>query len=103
MKFADWKKDKFSAADSIDKIISFIYSLLIKFETTSKVQGIPMSNNFINNNKCILSNSVHIHHSHINGEIIGYTHSYYNKKVRENKSKISIIAHNLFRLDFFFY
>lgn len=85
MKFADWKKDKFSAGDSVDKIISFIYSFLIKFETISKVQGIPISNNFINNKKCILNNSVHIHHSHINGEIIGYAHSYCNKKVREIK------------------
>ena len=83
MKFADWKKDKFSAADSIDKIISFIYSLLIKFETTSKVQGIPMSNNFINNNKCILRNSVHIHHSHINGEIIGYAQLLQQKSERK--------------------
>lgn len=83
MKFADWKKDKFSAADSIDKIISFIYSLLIKFETTSKVQGIPMSNNFINNNKCILSNSVHIHHSHINSEIIGYAQLLQQKSERK--------------------
>lgn len=83
MKFADWKKDKFSAADSIDKIISFIYSLLIKFETTSKVQGIPMSNNFINNNICILSNSVHIHHSHINGEVIGYAQLLQQKSERK--------------------
>lgn len=29
-KFADWKKGKFSAGDSVDKIISFIYSFLIK-------------------------------------------------------------------------
>ena len=49
-----------------------------------------------------MSSNTHIHHSHVNGEIIGYSHSYCNQKVRENKSKISVIAHNLFRFDFFF-
>ena len=49
-----------------------------------------------------MSSNTHIHHSHVNGEIIGYSHSYCNQKVTENKSKISVIAHNLFRFDFFF-
>ena len=44
---------------------------------------------------------IQIHHSHINGEIIGYAHSYCNEKVRENKSKIRVITQNLFRFDFF--
>ena len=64
---------------------------------------IPMSKNFIENLKGIMSNNIHIHHSHINGEIIGYAHNYFNQEVRENKSKISVIAHNLFRFDSFFF
>ena len=43
-----------------------------------------------------------IHHSHITGEIIGYTHEVCNRRVRENKSNISATAHNLFGFDFFF-
>ena len=61
-----------------------------------------MSKNLINNIKSIINNKVHIHHFHINGGIIDYAHSYCNEKVREYKSEIRVIAHNLFRLDFFF-
>ena len=61
-----------------------------------------MSKNFIENVKGIMNNRTHVHHSHITGEIIGYTHSYCNQKVRENYPKITVIANNLFRFDFFF-
>ena len=33
---------------------------------------------------------------------VGYGHSYCNYKVTENKIKISVVAHNLFKFDFFF-
>ena len=60
-----------------------------------------MSKNFIENLKGIMKNKTHIHHSHITGEVIGYAHSCCNLKVRENKPKITVVAHNLFRLYFF--
>ena len=25
-----------------------------------------------------------IHHSHVNGQIVGYSHNFYNKKLKEN-------------------
>ena len=49
-----------------------------------------------------MKNRTHVNHSHISGEIIGYAHRYCNYKVRENQTKISVVAHNLFRFDFFF-
>ena len=61
-----------------------------------------MSKYFIENLKGIMKNKTHILHSHISGEIIGYVHSYCNLIVRENQTKISVVAHNLFRFDFFF-
>ena len=79
------KKKTFAKADFADKLINFIYSHLIKFERTKKMNGIPMSKNFIENLKGIMNNKIHIHYSHINGDIIGYTHGYCNQKVRENK------------------
>ena len=60
-----------------------------------------MSKNFIENLEGIMKNKTHIHHSHITGEVIGYAHSCCNLKVRENKPKITVVSHNLFRLDFF--
>ena len=93
---------KFDKYEFSDKIISFIYSTLIKFVETDQVKGMPMSKIFVDNSKGIMRDKTHIHHSLVSGKIIGYAHSYCNYKVRENKPKLSIIAHNLFRFDFFF-
>ena len=54
-----------------------------------------MSKNFVDNLKGIMKNKTHIHHSHISGEFIGYGHSYCNYKVRENKTRISVVAHKV--------
>ena len=35
--------------------------------------------------------------------MIGYSHSYFNLKVKENRDKISVFAHNLFRFDLLFF
>ena len=88
--------------DFADKIIAFIYSTLIEFAETDKVKGIPNSKNLTGNLKGIMKNETHIDHSYISGEIIGYAHSYCIYKVRENKTKISVVAHNPFRFNFFF-
>ena len=85
-----------------DKIISFTYSTLIKFVRTNKVKGVPLSKTSIENLKGIIKNKVHVHHYHVTGEVIGYAYSYCNLKVRENKLKTTVVAHNLFRFDFFF-
>ena len=61
-----------------------------------------MSKNFIDNLKGIIANKTHIHHCHISGEIIRYAHSSCNMKVRENKSKIRVVAHSFFDLTSFF-
>lgn len=74
------KRKKFVKVDFADEIITFIYSSLIKLEETKKVKGISVSKNFIQNIKGIMNNKTHIHHSHITGEIIGYSHSYCNQK-----------------------
>ena len=59
-----------------------------------------MSENLIENLRGILNDKIHVQHN--DGEVTGYAHSYCNEKVRENKSKITVIAHNLFTFDFFF-
>lgn len=45
---------------------------MIKFTPTDKVNGIPMSKNVQANIKGIMNNTMHIHHSHVSGDIIGY-------------------------------
>ena len=59
----------------------------MNFCQTDKVKGIPISEKFIENVKGILYNEIQIHHSHITGDIIGYSHSYCNLRIRENKYK----------------
>ena len=95
-------KRSFIKIHFLDKIIAFIYSTLVKFCKTNKIKGIPMSKNSTENLKGIIKNRTDVHHSHITGKIIGYAHSYCNQKVREDYPKITVVAHNLFRFDFFF-
>ena len=83
--------------------LTFIYSELIKFQSTGKIKVVPMSKNFIGNIKGILNNKINSHHLHISNEVIGYAHSFCNERVRENKTKTRVVLHNLFRFYFFFY
>lgn len=83
-------------------MIAFICSTLIKFCRKSKMKGIPISKNFIENLKGIMENSTHIYHSHVTGEIIRYAHSFCSMEVREHYTKIIVVSHNPFRFDFFF-
>ena len=79
------------------------YLKFIDFLTTEKLKEAPISNKFISNINAILFNKNCVHHSHINGEIIGHAQKFCNEKVRENYYKIPVIAHNLIRFDFFFF
>ena len=85
-----------------EKMLAFLYSGLISFPITDKIKGLPISQIFISNTVAIMSNKRCIHHSHITGEVFGYAHGFSNERVRENYYKIPVIAHNLFRFDFFF-
>ena len=48
-----------------------------------------------------MENTHCIYHSHVSGDIIGYSHTFCNKKVREHYYRIPVVAHNLFPFDFF--
>ena len=86
-----------------DKIIAFLYSHFFNFCRTSKAKAIPISKKFFTNMTNILRNTHCVHHSHITEDIIGYAHTFCNEKVRKNQYRIPVIAHNLFRFDFFFF
>lgn len=78
------KKFKFKELLFSDKLIAFIYSLMIKFCRTEKIKGIPLSKKIIENLKGIMNKGTQIHYSCITGEIVGYPHSFWNMMVREN-------------------
>ena len=64
---------------------------------TSIVTG-KLFSNMIN----IMDRKIHLHHSHLTGQIYGYLHSFSNWKVRENKYFLRLFAQNLLELDLFF-
>ena len=45
---------------------------------------------------------IHLHHSHVTGEIIEYVNDFCNWLVKENNEVISCIAHSFFKFDLFF-
>ena len=75
-------KKKFSSKKVLfsEKLIAFLYSIMIKFCETSKVKGIPMSQKFLENIGAIMENNTCINHSHVTGEIKGYAHSFCDEK-----------------------
>ena len=60
-----------------------------------------MSKNFIDNIKGIINNKIHIYHSHISNKVIGYAHSFCNERVRENKTKTTVLRLIFLGLIFF--
>ena len=85
------------------KIVRFAYECAVGFLPTDNLKGAVMSENFLTNVDLIIHGTNVVHYSHITDEVIGYTHSFCNKKVRENKNQISLMACNLFGFDFFFF
>ena len=61
------------------------------------------ANDLFENVHKIINVKVHLHHSHVTGEVIGYVHDFCNLKVRENKDLISCITHNFFGFDIYFF
>ena len=76
---------------------------MVKFPQNDFDEDVLISCNFLQNITNILYDKHVIHHSHITGEITGYAHGFCNRKVRENKKNISVIANNLFGFDFSFF
>ena len=97
-------KKKCSSKNTLfsEKLIALLYSTMVSFCRTDKVKGIALAKNFIENVRKTLNNTIQLHHFHGTGEIIGDSHSYCYHKVRQNYFKVLVVAHNLFRFDFFF-
>ena len=85
------------------KNLCFLYNELIQFPFGIDYDSITIKNFFHHVNNQI-TQKIHLHHSHITGQIIGYSHNFCNKRVVElEKPEIPCIAHNLFGFDFWFF
>ena len=75
----------------------------MNFGSNENIKGAVISENFLSNVDNLSHGKHVIPHSHMTDEFVGYARSFCNFKVRENKNQISVVAHNLFGLDFFFF
>ena len=85
------------------KVIAYTYQNLISFPIHKFEFETVCSAHFFRNLCRLLKVKIHLHHSHITGKIEGYVHDFCNWTVRENKTEISVIAHNLFGFDAFYF
>ena len=84
------------------QLYAFVYQKLMCFPTKKfECETITTKNLFETVHK-IINVKIHLHHSHVTGEIIGYVHDFCNWQVRENNNVVSCIAHNFFKFDLFF-
>ena len=60
------------------------------------------TNNFFKNVHRILKVKMHLHHSYVTGEILGYVHDFCNLRVRECKTEFVVFAHSFFGFDMYF-
>ena len=83
------------------QLYAFVYDNLIQFPVSDLSFDTITTNNIFRNVHRLLKLKVHLHHLHVTGEIYGCVHDFYNWQVRENKTEISILAHNFFGFDAF--
>ena len=83
------------------KLYAFVYDAMIDFTPSNSMHDTIATNNFFRNAHRLIKVKVQLHHCHITGKILGYAHDFCNWNVRENKSQIPMIAHNLFDFHMF--
>ena len=85
------------------QLYSFIYDCLMDFPATKfdEIKTVT-TRGFLGKIYKILNAKVHLHHSHVSGEIHGYFHDYCNWKSRENKQYVPLIGHNFLGFDIFY-
>ena len=85
------------------QVYSFLYDHLMNFPEVKfdEIKTIT-TNGFMLNLHRMINYKVHVHHSHITGEIIGYAHDFCNWKVRENNFLIPLIGHNFLGFDIYY-
>ena len=85
------------------QLYSFFYDGIMNFPTTKFDEIKTVSTDgFIINLYRIINFKVHIHHSHVTGQIIGYSHDFCNWNVRENNYIVPLIGHNFLGFDIYY-
>ena len=86
------------------KIYAFVYDNLIFLPKTDIEYDTITSDPFFIHVHRLIKGKIHLHHSHVTGQILGYAHDFCNTTVIEKtKPEISFIAHNFFGFDIFYF
>ena len=84
------------------QLYAFVYDKVMKFPFSQfECETVTTANLFDSIHK-IINGKIHLHHSHVTGEVKGYVHDFCNWIVRENHDVVPCIAHNFFKFDMFF-
>ena len=84
------------------QLYAFVYNKIMKFPFSNfECETVTTTNFFISVHR-IINAKIHLHHSHVTGEVKGYAHDFCNWTVRENNDVVPCIAHNFFKFDMFF-
>ena len=84
------------------QLYAFVYDKVMKFPFSKfECETVTTTNFFISVHR-IINAKIHLHHSHVTGEVKGYAHDFCNWTVRENNDVVPCIAHNFFKFDMFF-
>ena len=85
------------------KTILYVYRDTFDFPGDKQEISVFVSKNFATSVMNMLFSEIWVHHSHVTGNIHGYAHNFFNRKVKElHNQPISVFAHNLLRFGFFF-
>ena len=86
------------------KIYTFVYDELFYFPKRDIQYETFTTEKLFIHVHCLIKMKVHLHHSHITGKIIDYSHDFCNTSVVEKTSPdIPVIAHNLFGFDLYYF
>ena len=84
------------------QLYAFVYDKIMQFPFGKfDCETVTTANLFLSVYR-IINVKIHLHHSHVTGEIKGYAHDFCNWAIRENHDVVPCIAHNFFKFDMFF-
>ena len=81
---------------------AFFYNEIMKFPKTDFESDSFTTKSLFEYVHKIINVKINLHHSHVTGEIKGYTHDFCNWIIKENKNIVPCFAHNFFKFDFYF-
>ena len=84
------------------QLYAFVYDKVMKFPFSKFEYETVTTTNLFTSVHRIINTKIHLHHSHVTGEVKGYAHDFCNWTVRENNDVIPCIVHNFLKFDMFF-